>query len=146
MAYILVQPEVLREKGLDFFETMPGGRAIAETNILKVIGSVKEVEFVSTTEELNEIIKREKEELKKKAENEPAEVVPEEKQPVPENADSVPEDKQPAPEEQSPVPEEEEPVPLDPPSEGIVPDKEQQPEGGAPEDPNVEPQKEVTNE
>ena len=64
MAYILVDPKVLESKGISY-EKMPDGRAIAETNILKVLGSISNVEFVSTTKELNDMVEAQKKELEK---------------------------------------------------------------------------------
>ena len=56
MGYILVQPEVLRAKGIDYFETIPDGRAIAEMRMLKVLGSMSAVDIISSAAELKKLI------------------------------------------------------------------------------------------
>lgn len=56
MGYILVQPEVLRAKGINYFETIPDGRAIAEMRMLKVLGSMSAVDIISSAEELKKLI------------------------------------------------------------------------------------------
>ena len=52
MGYLLVKPEVLEDKGIKYFETLPDGRAIADFSMLKVLGSIENVEVVATTDEL----------------------------------------------------------------------------------------------
>lgn len=56
MGYILVQPEVLRAKGINYFETIPDGRAIAEMRMLKVLGSMSQVDIISSAKELKKLI------------------------------------------------------------------------------------------
>lgn len=56
MGYILVQPEVLLAKGINYFETIPDGRAIAEMRMLKVLGSITSVDIISSSVELKKLI------------------------------------------------------------------------------------------
>ena len=56
MGYLLVDRKVLEDKGIKYFETMPDGRAIADFNMLKVLGSIDNLEVVATTNELHQKI------------------------------------------------------------------------------------------
>lgn len=56
MGYILIAPEKAREKGLEYFETLPDGRAILDFSYLKVLGSMGQVEVVGSASELNALI------------------------------------------------------------------------------------------
>ena len=56
MGYILVQPEVLRAKGINYFETIPDGRAIAEMRMLKTLGSISSVDVITSSAELKKLI------------------------------------------------------------------------------------------
>lgn len=60
MGYLLVKPEVLESKGIKYFERMPDGRAIADFSMLRVIGSVGDVQIVSSAEELKKMIEEQK--------------------------------------------------------------------------------------
>lgn len=60
MGYLLVKPEVLESKGIRYFERMPDGRAIADFSMLRVIGSVGDVQIVSSAEELKKMIEEQK--------------------------------------------------------------------------------------
>lgn len=60
MGYLLVKPEVLESKGIKYFERMPDGRAIADFSMLRVIGSVGDVQIVSSAEELKKMIEDQK--------------------------------------------------------------------------------------
>lgn len=60
MGYLLVKPEVLELKGINYFERMPDGRAIADFSMLRVIGSVGDVQIVSSAEELKKMIEEQK--------------------------------------------------------------------------------------
>lgn len=60
MGYLLVKPEVLESKGIKYFERMPDGRAIADFSMLRVIGSVGDVQIVSSAEELKKMIQEQK--------------------------------------------------------------------------------------
>ena len=60
MGYLLVKPEVLESKGIKYFERMPDGRAIAAFSLLRVIGSVGDVQIVSSAEELKKMIEEQK--------------------------------------------------------------------------------------
>lgn len=60
MGYLLLKPEVLESKGIKYFESMPDGRAIADFSMLRVIGSVGDVQIVSSAEELKQIIEEQK--------------------------------------------------------------------------------------
>lgn len=61
MGYILLNAEKLKEKGIRNFELMPDGRAIADFSMLRVIGSMTDVEIVSTAEEMLSMIKEQEE-------------------------------------------------------------------------------------
>lgn len=52
MGYLLIKPEILTEKGIEHFETLPDGRAIVDFSMMKVLGSMTDVEIVSTAEEV----------------------------------------------------------------------------------------------
>lgn len=56
MMYYLVDPDVLREKGIESFERMPDGRAIIDGGTLKVLGRVR-VEVLPTAFDVNEMKK-----------------------------------------------------------------------------------------
>lgn len=56
MGYILIDPEKAREKGLEYFETLPDGRAVLDFSYLKVLGSMGQVEVVGSASELNALI------------------------------------------------------------------------------------------
>lgn len=60
MGYLLVKPEVLESKGIKYFERIPDGRAIADFSMLRVIGSVGDVQIVSSAEELKKMIEEQK--------------------------------------------------------------------------------------
>lgn len=60
MGYILVQPEVLLSKGINHFQTIPDGRAIAEMRMLKVLGSLSSVDIISSSSELKRLIENQK--------------------------------------------------------------------------------------
>lgn len=60
MGYLLIKPEVLESKGIKYFERMPDGRAIADFSMLRVIGSVGDVQIVSSAEELKKMIQEQK--------------------------------------------------------------------------------------
>lgn len=60
MGYLLVKPEVLESKGIRYFERMPDGRAIADFSMLRVIGSVGDVQIVSSADELKKMIEEQK--------------------------------------------------------------------------------------
>lgn len=55
-----MKPEVLESKGIRYFERMPDGRAIADFSMLRVIGSVGDVQIVSSAEELKKMIEEQK--------------------------------------------------------------------------------------
>ncbi len=61
MGYVLIKPEVLKEKGVENFDTMPDGRAIVDFSMLCVLGSIDQVEIVSTANEMLEKIRIQKE-------------------------------------------------------------------------------------
>lgn len=61
MAYILINSTVAQEKGLKYFERMPDGRAIMDIGMLRVLGSVADVEIVATAKELKAKIKEQEE-------------------------------------------------------------------------------------
>ena len=54
MMYYLVDPSVLREKGIESFETMPDGRAIIDGSTLKVLGRVS-VEVMPSAFDVNQL-------------------------------------------------------------------------------------------
>lgn len=56
MGYILVQPEVLKSAGINYFKTIPDGRGIADFSLLKVLGSVSGVDIVGSATELKKLI------------------------------------------------------------------------------------------
>ena len=60
MGYLLVKPEVLESKEIKYFERMPDGRAIADFSMLRVIGSVGDVQIVSSAEGLKKMIEDQK--------------------------------------------------------------------------------------
>lgn len=53
----MISAEVAAAKGLKYFETMPDGRAILDFGMLRVLGSVAEVELVGSSKALKEMIK-----------------------------------------------------------------------------------------
>lgn len=55
-----MKPEVLESKGIKYFERIPDGRAIADFSMLRVIGSVGDVQIVSSAEELKKMIEEQK--------------------------------------------------------------------------------------
>ena len=61
MGYLLVKEEVLKEKGIKDYELMPDGRAITDFSMLRVLGSVADVEIISTAEEVMSKIKEQNE-------------------------------------------------------------------------------------
>lgn len=60
MGYLLVDPLILEEKGIKYFERIPDGRGIVDFGMLRVLGSVSNVQIVGSKEELDEIIKEQK--------------------------------------------------------------------------------------
>lgn len=52
MGYLLVKPEVLKAKGIENYETIPDGRAVVDFSMLRVLGSIPDVEIVSTASEV----------------------------------------------------------------------------------------------
>ena len=52
--YYLVDPGILRDKGIESFETMPDGRAIIDGSTLKVLGRVT-VEVLPSAFEVNQL-------------------------------------------------------------------------------------------
>lgn len=61
MGYLLVNPEVLESKGIQYFERIPDGRGIVDFSMLRVIGSVESVQIVGTKRELDELVREQKE-------------------------------------------------------------------------------------
>lgn len=61
MGYLLVDPLVLREKGINYFETIPDGRGIVDFGMIRVLGSVASVQVVGSKAELDRIINEQKE-------------------------------------------------------------------------------------
>lgn len=60
MGYILIEPDTARAKGLEYFETLPDGRAILDFSYLKVLGSMGQVEVIGSASELQTLIKEQK--------------------------------------------------------------------------------------
>lgn len=56
MGYLLVQPEVLRAKGIEYFNTIPDGRAIADFGMLKVLGTMSGIDIIGSAAELKKLI------------------------------------------------------------------------------------------
>ena len=61
MGYLLVNPDVLENKGIQYFERIPDGRGIVDFSMLRVIGSVESVQIVGTKRELDELVREQKE-------------------------------------------------------------------------------------
>lgn len=61
MGYILIKSDVAKEKGFKYYEKMPDGRAIMDFGMLRVLGSVSDVEIVATLKELKAKIKEQEE-------------------------------------------------------------------------------------
>lgn len=61
MGYLLVDPEVLESKGIQYFERIPDGRGIVDFSMLRVIGSVDNVQIVGTKRELDKLVREQKE-------------------------------------------------------------------------------------
>lgn len=60
MGYLLVSPDVLDAKGIKYYERIPDGRGIADFTMIRVIGSVKNVQIVGSKKELDKIILEQK--------------------------------------------------------------------------------------
>ena len=56
MGYLLVQPEVLKAKGIQYFNTIPDGRAIADFGLLKVLGTMSGIDIIGSAAELKKLI------------------------------------------------------------------------------------------
>lgn len=56
MGYLLVEPEVLEKKGIEYYERIPDGRGIVDFGMLRVLGSASNVQIVSSKAELDKII------------------------------------------------------------------------------------------
>ena len=61
MGYLLVNPDVLENKGIQYFERIPDGRGIVDFSMLRVIGSVDNVQIVGTKRELDKLVQEQKE-------------------------------------------------------------------------------------
>lgn len=55
MGYLLVDAKKLKEKGIEYFETLPDGRGIVDFSKLRVLGSISDVQVVSTAAEIEKI-------------------------------------------------------------------------------------------
>lgn len=55
MGYLLVDSNKLKEKGIEYFETLPDGRGIVDFSKLRVLGSISDVQVVSTAAEIEKI-------------------------------------------------------------------------------------------
>ena len=53
MLYILVDANILKSKGIEFFREAPDGRGIVEASMLRLLGDQKNIETV-TSESLKE--------------------------------------------------------------------------------------------
>lgn len=60
MGYLLVDPLVLEEKKIKYYETIPDGRGIVDFSMIRVLGSVSSVQIVSSKAELDRIIQEQK--------------------------------------------------------------------------------------
>lgn len=56
MGYLLVNQEVLENKGIEYYECIPDGRGIVDFSMIRVLGSVPNVQIVSSKAELEKII------------------------------------------------------------------------------------------
>lgn len=61
MGYLLVKPEVLENKGIQYFERIPDGRGIVDFSMLRVIGSVDSVQIIGSKRELDKLVQEQKE-------------------------------------------------------------------------------------
>lgn len=60
MGYLLVTPDVLDAKGIKYYERIPDGRGIVDFTMIRVIGSVENVQIVGSKKELDKIILEQK--------------------------------------------------------------------------------------
>lgn len=60
MGYLLIDATIAQEKGLKHFEKMPDGRAIMDIGMIRVLGSMADVEIVANIKELKAKIKEQK--------------------------------------------------------------------------------------
>lgn len=61
MGYLIVKPEVLENKGIQYFERIPDGRGIVDFSMLRVIGSVDSVQIIGSKRELDKLVQEQKE-------------------------------------------------------------------------------------
>lgn len=60
MGYLLIDARIAQEKGLKYFEKMPDGRAIMDLGMIRVLGSMSNVEIVANVKELKAKIQQQK--------------------------------------------------------------------------------------
>lgn len=61
MGYLIVKPEVLENKGIQYFERIPDGRGIVDFSMLRVIGSVDSIQIIGSKRELDKLVQEQKE-------------------------------------------------------------------------------------
>lgn len=61
MGYLLVSPDVLDAKGVKYYNRIPDGRGIVDFTMLRVIGSVENVQIVGSKKELDKLVLEQKE-------------------------------------------------------------------------------------
>lgn len=61
MGYLLVDYQTLENKGIKYTERMPDGRGIVDFTMLRVIGSVNNVQIIGSKKELDKLILEQKE-------------------------------------------------------------------------------------
>ena len=61
MGYLLVTPDVLDSKGIKYYERIPDGRGLVDFTMIRVIGSVENVQIVGSKKELDKLILEQKE-------------------------------------------------------------------------------------
>ena len=61
MGYLLVTPDVLDAKDIKYYERIPDGRGIVDCTMIRVIGSVENVQIVGSKKELDKLILEQKE-------------------------------------------------------------------------------------